>query len=241
MKDQDIRAELIEVCRCLSQRTFVAAADGSVSAKVAPDQILMTPRGRSLGRVNPDQLVQCHLGEEKLSGEAEASPALRLHLAAYLQRTEIMAAIQAQPPAATAFAVAGIPLVQPVLPETVLTLGSVTMILPFLWMLSTSLKTPPEALRFPPTWIPQVFDFSNYVDAWRAVPFPLYFLNTIFVAFTVMIVVLITSSLAAYAFARMSFPGRETIFLLFLSMMMVPMPVYLVPSYVIEPRTSQLI
>jgi multiple sugar transport system permease protein len=115
----------------------------------------------------------------------------------------------------------------------VLALGSVTMILPFLWMVSTSLKTPPEALRFPPTWLPQVFDFSNYVDAWRAVPFPLYFLNTIFVAFTVMIVVLITSSLAAYAFARMSFPGRETIFLLFLSMMMVPMPVYLVPSYVI--------
>jgi len=115
----------------------------------------------------------------------------------------------------------------------ILALGAATMILPFFWMLSTSLKTPPEALRFPPTWIPQVFDFSNYIDAWRAVPFPLYFLNTIFVASAVMVLVLITSSLAAYAFARMRFPGRETIFLLFLSMMMVPMPVYLVPSYVI--------
>jgi multiple sugar transport system permease protein len=115
----------------------------------------------------------------------------------------------------------------------VLIVGAVTMILPFFWMISTSLKTPPEALRFPPTFIPQVFDFSNYVDAWHAVPFPLYFLNTIFVAFTVMILMLATSSLAAYAFARMQFPGRETIFLLFLSMMMVPMPVYLVPSYVI--------
>ncbi len=114
-----------------------------------------------------------------------------------------------------------------------LTVGSLTMILPFFWMLSTSLKTPPEALRFPPTFIPQVFDFSNYVEAWKAVPFPLYFSNTIFVAFAVMVLVLITSSLAAYAFARMRFPGRETIFLLFLSMMMVPMPVYLVPSYVI--------
>ena len=114
-----------------------------------------------------------------------------------------------------------------------LALGSVTMILPFFWMFSTSLKTSPEALRFPPTWIPKVFDFSNYVDAWRAVPFPLYFLNTIFVAVSVMILVLITSSLAAYAFARMQFVGRETLFLLFLSMMMVPMPVYLVPSYVI--------
>jgi multiple sugar transport system permease protein len=115
----------------------------------------------------------------------------------------------------------------------ILALGAATMILPFFWMLSTSLKTPPEALRFPPTWIPQIFDFSNYVDAWRAVPFPLYFLNTIFVAISVMVLVVISSSLAAYAFARMRFPGRETIFLLFLSMMMVPMPVYLVPSYVI--------
>jgi multiple sugar transport system permease protein len=115
----------------------------------------------------------------------------------------------------------------------ILTVGSLTMILPFFWMLSTSLKTPPEALRFPPTFIPKIFDFSNYAQAWQAVPFLTYFLNTIFVAFTVMLLVLTTSSLAAYAFARMRFPGRETIFLLFLSMMMVPMPVYLVPSYVI--------
>jgi L-fuculose-phosphate aldolase len=128
MKGQDIRTELIEVCRWLAQRAFVAADDGSVSAKVAPDQIVITPRGRSLGRVTPDQLVQCNLGQEKLSGEAEPSPALRLHLTAYIQRTEITAAIQAQPPATTAFAVAGIPLVQPVLPETVLTLGSVPMV-----------------------------------------------------------------------------------------------------------------
>lgn len=128
VKDQDIRTELIEVCRWLAQRAFVAADDGSVSAKVAPDQILITPRGRSLGRLTPDQLVQCHLGEEKFGGEAEPSPALRLHLAVYLQRKEIVAAIQAQPQAATAFSVAGIPLVQPVLPEMVLTLGSVPMV-----------------------------------------------------------------------------------------------------------------
>jgi len=118
----------------------------------------------------------------------------------------------------------------------ILAVGSLTMVLPFFWMLSTSLKTPPEALRFPPTFIPEIFDFSNYVEAWQAVPFLTYFMNTIFVAFAVMLLVLTTSSLAAYAFARMQFPGRETIFLLFLSMMMVPMPVYLVPSYVILSR-----
>jgi len=128
VKHRDVRTELIEVCRWLAQRAFVAADDGSVSAKAAPDQILITPRGKSLGRITPDQLIQCHLEEERLGGEVEPSPALRLHLAAYLQRTEITAVIQAQPPAATAFAVAGIPLVQPILPETVLTLGSVPMV-----------------------------------------------------------------------------------------------------------------
>jgi ABC-type glycerol-3-phosphate transport system permease component len=118
----------------------------------------------------------------------------------------------------------------------VLAVGSLTMVMPFFWMLATSLKTPPEALRFPPTFIPETFDLSNYIEAWQAVPFLTYFMNTIFVASSVMLLVLATSSLAAYAFARMQFPGRETIFLLFLSMMMVPMPVYLVPSYVILTR-----
>lgn len=75
------------------------------------------------------------------------------------------------------------------------------------------------------------FHFNNFIEAFRKVPFGRYFLNTIFVSFCVLFGVLITSSLAAYAFARMRFKGRDFIFYLFISMMMVPQPIYLIPSY----------
>ena len=159
--------------------------------------------------------------------------------------------------------------------------GIIIMIVPFFWMLSTSLKSPIEILEFPPTWIPtghfaqledgqwtevyvvscddiactttvrpieggptmvfptsQVVDrvrlrFSNYADAWSQAPFARYYFNTIFVTLFVVAGVLVTSSLAAYAFARMKFWGRDNIFVVFLSMMMVPQPVYIVPSYIV--------
>ena len=75
------------------------------------------------------------------------------------------------------------------------------------------------------------FHLNNYKEAFTKVPFGKYFLNTLFVSFSVLIGVLITSSLAAYAFARMRFKGRDFIFYLFISMMMVPQPIYLIPSY----------
>lgn len=77
------------------------------------------------------------------------------------------------------------------------------------------------------------FHWGNYKEAFKKVPFSRYFINTIFVAFSVLIGVLITSSLAAYAFARMQFKGRDFIFYFFISMMMVPEPIYLIPSYVL--------
>ncbi len=92
------------------------------------------------------------------------------------------------------------------------------MILPFVWMIATSLEE--GGLR-------------NYADAWREVPFGTYFLNTLLVTGLTVLGVVITSALAAYAFATMEFRGRGVLFLLFLSTMMVPQPVYLAPSYVI--------
>lgn len=121
----------------------------------------------------------------------------------------------------------------------VLTIGAISMILPFVWMVSTSLKTPqetfipPDFFHLRPTWIPDKVVFSNYVQAWSEVPFPRYFLNTIFIALCTVSGVLITSCLAAYAFAKFDFPGRETLFVFFLSMMIVPQAVYLVPSFII--------
>lgn len=96
--------------------------------------------------------------------------------------------------------------------------GSLLMILPFIWMIGTSLEQG---------------GFSNYIEAWTRVSFGRYFLNTLMVTLLTLFGVLVTTSLAAYAFATMKFPGRDVLFLLFLSTMMVPQPVYLAPSYVL--------
>jgi ABC-type glycerol-3-phosphate transport system permease component len=112
-------------------------------------------------------------------------------------------------------------------------LGAVGMVFPFFWMVSTSLKTQNEAIQFPPQLIPAQLHFSNYLQAWEEVPFPRYFLNTILITVVTLVGVLATSCLAAYAFANLKFRGRDTIFLIFISTMIVPQPVYLVPSYII--------
>ncbi|MDP8232371.1 MAG: carbohydrate ABC transporter permease [Candidatus Zophobacter franzmannii] len=75
--------------------------------------------------------------------------------------------------------------------------------------------------------------WENYVNAYKKVPFGRYFLNTIFIALTTLVGIITTSALAAYAFARMKFVGKDFLFYLFISMMMVPQPIYLIPSYLI--------
>lgn len=114
-----------------------------------------------------------------------------------------------------------------------LVLGGIAMVLPFFWMVSTSLKTPLEALRFPPTWLPAIAQWSNYAEVFRQIPLLRYMGNTLFITFASLMGVLFTGILAAYAFARIKFPGREPTFMLFLALMMIPLPVYLVPSYMI--------
>jgi multiple sugar transport system permease protein len=117
-----------------------------------------------------------------------------------------------------------------------LTVFAAGMVLPFVWMVITGLKTQDEALKFPPTLVPKQLVFGNFPEAFRAVNFTRYFLNTAIMAFGTTALVFLTSSLAAYAFARLKFFGRDFLFTLFLAMMMVPMPVYLTPSYVILSR-----
>lgn len=114
----------------------------------------------------------------------------------------------------------------------VLLLGSFIMVLPFLWMVSTSLKTPTDILReFPPRLIPSTFMISNYSTALTSLPFDRYFFNSLLVATTVTILQLLTSSLAAYAFARLRFKGRNTLFFLYLIGLMIPFPVLLLPNF----------
>lgn len=106
-------------------------------------------------------------------------------------------------------------------------------ILPFVWMILSSFKDLGEILSFPPTWWPENFTFENYANAFGAAPFGRFYLNSMLVATAVTVGQLFTCSLAAYAFARMRFRGRDVLFYLFLGTMMVPIHVTMIPSFLI--------
>lgn len=115
----------------------------------------------------------------------------------------------------------------------VLLIGAFFALFPFVWMVLTSLKSYIEASAaqslLPTHWL-----FSNYLEAWKRVGlFPRYFENTLFMAVATTLGVLVTSSLAGYAFARMRFPGRDVLFIILLSTMMVPFEVTLVPNFIL--------
>ncbi len=110
---------------------------------------------------------------------------------------------------------------------------AVVVVMPYFWMISTSLKGTAEIFTYPPTWIPSVWHFRNYIDAWNAAPFGRYFFNSFFVAVTVTLGQLVTCSLAAYAFARMEFKGKNVAFALCLSTTMISEQVTLIPSYLL--------
>ncbi|MCH4057159.1 carbohydrate ABC transporter permease [Lapidilactobacillus gannanensis] len=119
-----------------------------------------------------------------------------------------------------------------VLRYVILILGGIIMLMPFLWMLSTSLKTQPETVKIPPIWIPKQLQFSNYIDAFKAAPFAQYFLNSIFVTTVTTVGQLFTSILAAFAFSRLNFYGKNIIFVIFLGTMMVPVEMLIIPNFV---------
>ena len=115
----------------------------------------------------------------------------------------------------------------------VLLAGAIFSLFPFVWMVLTSLKSYIDASAAT-SLLPKQWLFSNYVQAWNQVGiFPRYFGNTLFMAITTVLGVLMTSSLAGYAFARMRFPGREALFILLLSTMMVPFEVTLIPNFIL--------
>jgi multiple sugar transport system permease protein len=115
----------------------------------------------------------------------------------------------------------------------VVTLLALAVMVPFLWMLVTSLKGQNEIFAYPPTWIPQQPQWQNYLEVWKEAPFGRYFLNSTIVALAVTVGQLTACVLAAFAFARMNFKGKNAMFLVFLSTTMISSQVTLVPSYLI--------
>ena len=107
------------------------------------------------------------------------------------------------------------------------------MITPFIWMVSTSLKSPDQVLVYPPILWPQPVQWTNFRDIWFIAPFGRYLANSALVAVIVTILELITASLAAFAFARLRFRGRDALFFLYLATLMVPGQVTIVPNFVL--------
>ena len=115
--------------------------------------------------------------------------------------------------------------------HALLIFGAIMSVFPFVWMILTSLKTFPEYAQ--QQLLPSVPQWENYVVAWNMAPFGRYLVNTVIVAVLTTMAVLITSALAAYAFARMDFFGKEVVFTLFLTTLMIPFEVTMIPNFVI--------
>jgi len=125
--------------------------------------------------------------------------------------------------------------------HAVVILGGLFILIPFFWMVSASLKTESEAFQLPPTWIPTEFIWGNYEQALFAyVPFGRYFLNTLIITGGVLAGRLMTASLVAFAFARMRFFGRNALFILVLSTLMVPHQVTIIPLFIIYKQVGWL-
>jgi multiple sugar transport system permease protein len=113
-----------------------------------------------------------------------------------------------------------------------LIIGAIISLVPFIWMISTSLKGRTEVFAFPPNLIPKVLHWDNYTKVFNTFPFFAYMRNTAVVSISVTLLQLLVSSSAAFAFSRMEFKGRNALFFLFLGTMMVPGQVTLIPSYI---------
>jgi len=118
-----------------------------------------------------------------------------------------------------------------------LTAGAISMFLPFLWMFATSLKTLDAIFMQPRDWlhmfVPTMFIWENYAKVFDVVPFARFYVNSIMVGVVVTAGQVFTSSLAAYSFSRLTFPGRDKLFFAYLATMMIPQSVTLIPVFVL--------
>ena len=119
-----------------------------------------------------------------------------------------------------------------VLKYAFLLLLAVIALVPFVWMISSSLKTSVDVFSIPMQWIPKEFHWENYLQIWERVPLLAYFKNTAVLAIIVTFMQILTSSFAAYAFAKMNFRGRDFLFMCYIGTIAVPWQVYMVPQFI---------
>lgn len=122
------------------------------------------------------------------------------------------------------------------LTHLLLAIGGLFMLIPFFWLVSSSLKAPHEIYVFPPKWIPDPIRWENYREVFAEVPVIGHALNTLLVTILGTAGIVISSSLAAYSFARLRFRGRELIFAAILATIMLPFAVTMIPTYILFSR-----
>lgn len=115
----------------------------------------------------------------------------------------------------------------------IITALAIVILLPFFWMLSTALKANADIFAWPPQWIPKPMLWSNFAEAWKAQPFSKYLNNTLFIVVLGMVAEITSETFVAYGFARFKFPGRDLIFFILLSTMMLPSHITLIPTFII--------
>ncbi len=115
----------------------------------------------------------------------------------------------------------------------VLIVFAVFLLVPFFWMISSSLKSNLDVFAVPIRWIPEVFHWSNYVDIWTQADMGTWLMNTVTLSVIVTFLQVLTGSFAAYGFARVKFPGRDVLFLAYVATIAVPWQAYMIPQYIL--------
>ncbi|MDF2704759.1 MAG: sugar transporter ATP-binding protein [Nonomuraea muscovyensis] len=113
-----------------------------------------------------------------------------------------------------------------------LTVVAVLVLVPFAWMVSSSLKRDNEVFTVPVQWIPDELQWSNFVEIWDRIPLLTYLGNSAFLSVTITLLQLLTGSFAAYGFSKVRFPGRDVLFLVYIATIAVPWQAYMVPQYI---------
>ncbi|WP_328432389.1 carbohydrate ABC transporter permease [Streptomyces sp. NBC_00453] len=118
----------------------------------------------------------------------------------------------------------------------VLAVLSAAILVPFAWMLVSSVKQDSQVFTVPIQWIPESFHWQNFVDIWTEIPLLTYLGNSLFLSVTITLLQVLTGSFAAYGFAKVRFPGRDALFLAYIATIAVPWQAYMVPQYIIMQR-----
>jgi L-fuculose-phosphate aldolase len=127
VSEYEVRKQICEIGKRIYSNGFVAANDGNITVKLNDNEILATPTGVSKGFMTPDMILKCNMNGEPIgpTGKYRPSSELKMHLRVYKHRPDVGSVVHAHPPIATSFAIAGIPLTKPIMPEAVISLGCV--------------------------------------------------------------------------------------------------------------------